>query len=814
MPTYFELLLLVLPVFALIGVGVAVRRVHWIEGDAETSLIRLVVNVCYPCLIFESVAGNTALRSPGNLLLPPLIGFGVTWLGIRAGLLVAGWIGLHVGSGLRTFALAVGIANYGYLPLPIMEAIWGPESRGVLLVHNVGVEAAIWTVGVLVLSGQSLREGWRKLVSPIMITLGLAVVSNLSGFTALLPTVVTATIHALAVCAIPLGLIMTGVNLAQYLHEPRTLFDRKVSVAAMALRLGVLPVLILLLAKFLPCPVELKRVLIVQAAMPTAVIPIIIAKLYGGHPRTAVQIVLGTTALGIFVIPPLAPRRNGLGVGELRVEVPSTAEVIRRSSFRVVGVFRGSPRSRSIRLSHSVGNNCSPSKFAVLDRAHAKVASGGRIPNRFLATMSIAIIGLGYVGLPLSLQFARKGITVVGLDIDQAKVDAIRRKESYIKHISSGDIAGPVDAGQFRASTDFSEVSQVDAVVICVPTPLNKYREPDISYVLDTGRAIAPHLQKGTLVVLESTTYPGTTEDELRAVLEGGSGLKAGTDFHLAFSPEREDPGNPDSKVASIPKVVGGYTPACLEKAVALYRQALATVVPVSSCRVAEATKLLENIFRSVNIALVNELKVVYAAMGIDIWEVIAAAKTKPFGFMPFYPGPGLGGHCIPIDPFYLTWKAREYGQHTRFIELAGEINTTMPDYVVGRVAEALNDQGKPLKGSRILLLGLAYKANVDDDRESPSYVLIEKLEAKGAIVEYHDPFVPVIRLTREHSHFAGRKSVILPAGQIPASTGHDLILISTAHDAYRALDFSRFTGPVVDTRNCVATLPRHYYRA
>lgn len=303
MPTYLQLLLLVLPVFALIGVGVAVRRVHWIEGDAETSLIRLTVNVCYPCLIFESVAGNVALRSPGNLLLPPLLGFGVTWLGIRAGLLVAGWIGLQVGSGLRTFALAVGIANYGYLPIPIMEAIWGSESRGVLLVHNVGVEAAIWTVGVLVLSGQSLREGWRKLVSPIVITLGLAVVSNLSGFTPLLPSFVTATIHALAVCAIPLGLIMTGVNLAQYLGEPKQLFDVKVSVAAMALRLGALPVLILLLAKFLPCPIELKRVLVVQAAMPTAMIPIIIAKLHGGHPRTAVQIALGTTALGIFVIP-------------------------------------------------------------------------------------------------------------------------------------------------------------------------------------------------------------------------------------------------------------------------------------------------------------------------------------------------------------------------------------------------------------------------------------------------------------------------------------------------------------------------------
>jgi predicted permease len=293
----------VLPVFALIGVGVAVRRVHWIEGEAETSLIRLAVNVCYPCLIFESVAGNTALRSPGNLLLPPLIGFLITWGCIQAGLLVARAIGLHVGSGLRTFGLAVGIANYGYLPLPIMEAIWGPESRGVLLVHNVGVEIAIWTVGLLVLSGQSLREGWRKLINPIVITLFVAVVCNLAQLAPYFPNALTTTIHALAVCAIPLGLIMTGVNLAQYLHTPRELFHLRVSGAAMALRLGLLPIGILAIAKFLPCSIELKRVLVVQAAMPTAVIPIIIARLYGGHPQTAVQIVLGTTGLGILVIP-------------------------------------------------------------------------------------------------------------------------------------------------------------------------------------------------------------------------------------------------------------------------------------------------------------------------------------------------------------------------------------------------------------------------------------------------------------------------------------------------------------------------------
>jgi len=303
MMSYWQLLLLVLPVFALIAIGVVVRRVHWVEGEAETSLIRLVVNVCYPCLIFESVAGNAALRTPGNLLLPPLVGFVMTFIGIRAGLLVAKAIGLHVGTGLRTFALAVGVTNYGYLPLPIMAAMWGEESRGVLLVHNVGVEAAIWTVGLLVLSGESLREGWRKLVSPVMITLVLAVGCNLAGVTPLLPKLVTETVHALGVCAIPLGLIMTGVNLANYLNEPRHLFDAKVTFAAMALRLGVLPVVMLVVAKYLPCSVELKRVLLVQAAMPVAVVSIIIARMYGGHPRTAVQIVLGTTALGVLVIP-------------------------------------------------------------------------------------------------------------------------------------------------------------------------------------------------------------------------------------------------------------------------------------------------------------------------------------------------------------------------------------------------------------------------------------------------------------------------------------------------------------------------------
>ncbi|RYD19361.1 MAG: nucleotide sugar dehydrogenase [Verrucomicrobiaceae bacterium] len=423
---------------------------------------------------------------------------------------------------------------------------------------------------------------------------------------------------------------------------------------------------------------------------------------------------------------------------------------------------------------------------------------------------NIAIVGLGYVGLPLALQFSRSGASVLGLDIDSRKTDAINAGQSYIKHVAGSEIAARLASGNLQASTDFSRIAEVDAVILCVPTPLNHFREPDLSYVLDTGRSIAPHLKKGTLVVLESTTYPGTTDGELRAVLEEGSGLVAGTDFHLAFSPEREDPGNPDSKVASIPKVVGGLTPACLEKAVALYSLAIEKLVPVSSCRVAEAAKLLENIFRSVNIALVNELKLVYGAMDIDIWEVIEAAKTKPFGFMPFYPGPGLGGHCIPIDPFYLTWKAREFGQHTRFIELAGEINTAMPDHVVKVAFEALNGEGKSVKNSRILILGLAYKANVDDDRESPTYKLIEKFEALGAKVEYHDPHVPVIPLTREHAEYAGRKSVAA------VTADHDLLVLATGHDEYKSFDFTGFGIPLVDTRNAVATdkRPAKYFKA
>jgi UDP-N-acetyl-D-glucosamine dehydrogenase len=415
--------------------------------------------------------------------------------------------------------------------------------------------------------------------------------------------------------------------------------------------------------------------------------------------------------------------------------------------------------------------------------------------------MKIGIIGLGYVGLPLVIQFAKSGAQVLGIDLDETKVNALNAGESYIKHIPSAEVQVQRAAGQIEATTDYARVKELDAVIICVPTPLDDKREPDLTYILNTARSIAPHLPKGIIVVLESTTYPGTTEDELRPILETGSGLKAGTDFHLAYSPEREDPGNPDSQVAKIPKVIGGYTPACLEKAKAIYSIAIETLVPVSSCRAAEATKLLENIFRCVNIALVNEMKIIYRELGIDIWEVIEAAKTKPFGFMPFYPGPGLGGHCIPIDPFYLSWKAKQHGQEARFIELAGEVNTAMPDYVIERLTSALGEQEKQIKGSRVLIVGLAYKPNVEDDRESPSYVLMSKLEAQGATVDYHDPHVPVIRPSREYSHFAGRKSVPWTA---QAMSPFDAALIATAHDSLDHTQLTKWIPCVVDTRNAL----------
>ncbi len=421
-------------------------------------------------------------------------------------------------------------------------------------------------------------------------------------------------------------------------------------------------------------------------------------------------------------------------------------------------------------------------------------------------SQQVAVIGLGYVGLPLSLAFARQGASVVGIDTDPAKPPVLNAGRSYIEHIPATAIREVVDAGRFRATTDFAELAGCDAILICVPTPLTVNRAPDLSFVEATVRAIAPHLRPGQLVVLESTTYPGTTDEVVRGILDSGSGLTAGQDFHLAFSPEREDPGNPLG-LRQIPKVVGGLTPACLERAEALYATVVDRVVPVSSCRAAEATKLLENIFRSVNIALVNELKVIYAAMGIDVWEVIEAASTKPFGFMPFYPGPGLGGHCIPIDPFYLTWKALEYGMRTRLIELAGEINTAMPQYVVTRVVDALNDSGRALKGARILILGLAYKPNVDDDRESPAYEIMSRLEQRGGIVAYNDPHVPVIRPGRSHHKVAGRESQ-------PISADYDVIVICTHHRVYEEVDFRSLAVPLVDCRNAATMRPERYFPA
>jgi len=417
----------------------------------------------------------------------------------------------------------------------------------------------------------------------------------------------------------------------------------------------------------------------------------------------------------------------------------------------------------------------------------------------------IGIIGLGYVGLPLVIAFHQAGFRVTGFDLDQQKVDLLAVGTSYIKHIKLPDFTASPQA-TFYSTNDFSLLQQMDCILICVPTPLNANREPDMSFVFDTTRTIAVNLQPGQLICLESTTYPGTTDTDMRILLEE-SGLKAGVDFYLAFSPEREDPNNNDFTLSTVPKVVGGYTADCLAVAKGLYDTIVETTVPVSSCRVAESAKLLENIYRSVNIALVNELKMLFDKMDIDIWEVIEAAKTKPFGFQAFYPGPGLGGHCIPIDPFYLTWKAREYEFHTRFIELAGDINTAMPDYVVSKVILALNDQGKAVKGSRILLLGLAYKANVDDDRESPSYRLMEKLEALGAQVAFNDPYIPVLKSTRTFPQFAGRTSV-------PPTGDYDLLLIATPHDQYRTIDFYQLGVPVVDTRNLVTTIFDKLYRA
>jgi UDP-N-acetyl-D-glucosamine dehydrogenase len=417
-------------------------------------------------------------------------------------------------------------------------------------------------------------------------------------------------------------------------------------------------------------------------------------------------------------------------------------------------------------------------------------------------TAVVGVIGLGYVGMPLALAAVEAGYVVAGFDVDQEKTDSINAGISYIKHIPSEAVAAAVRDGRLHASTEFAKLASVDAIIICVPTPLTAHREPDLTYVVATAEAIMPHLRRGHLVVLESTTWPGTTDEVLKPILEQ-SGLKSGEDFYLAYSPEREDPGNPLYSAGRIPKVIGGDGEAALKLASELYGSIAQGTVPVSSAKVAEAVKLTENIFRAVNIALVNELKVVYGAMGIDVWEVIEAARTKPFGYMPFYPGPGLGGHCIPIDPFYLTWKAREHGISTRFIELAGEINTAMPDYVVERVARAFDQRtGRGLRGSRILLIGIAYKKNVADVRESPAFKLIELLEQRGSTVEFFDPQVNQIPAMREHPGLAGRMGI---RWETEAIANYDVVIIVTDHDDvdYQAVcDSAKL---VVDTRNACA---------
>ena len=414
---------------------------------------------------------------------------------------------------------------------------------------------------------------------------------------------------------------------------------------------------------------------------------------------------------------------------------------------------------------------------------------------------TIAIVGLGYVGLPLLLAYARAGYRVIGFDIDAGKTAHLLRGESYIKHIPAAQVAAALAGGKLDATTDFSRIAQADAVILCVPTPLDHHFEPDLSYVRDTLDAVVPHLTPGTTLSLESTTYPGTTEEEVVPRVTA-RGLIPGESVFVVYSPEREDPGNPKFAATNIPKVVGGHTPACLAAGTALYQAAFDTVVPVSSCKVAELSKLLENIYRSVNIGLVNELKIVADAMDIDIWEVIRAAATKPFGFTPFYPGPGLGGHCIPIDPFYLTWKAREYGVNTRFIELAGQVNRGMPEYVVHRTMMALNERAKPVKGSRILLLGLAYKADVDDMRESPTFELLDRFAALGAVVSYYDPHVAQIGPTREHANWQGTRSLDWSEQTIRA---HDCIVIATHHQAYDLTQLAAWASLIIDTRNAMA---------
>jgi len=416
---------------------------------------------------------------------------------------------------------------------------------------------------------------------------------------------------------------------------------------------------------------------------------------------------------------------------------------------------------------------------------------------------TVGVVGLGYVGLPLVREFTRGGMKVLGFDVDPAKTRALMAGESYIEHIPAKTVRDMVRSKRFVATTDFDRLGEPDCLLICVPTPLSKAREPDMTYVEATARAIAKRLRKGQLIVLESTTYPGTTREVMLPILEQ-SGLKAGTDFYLAFSPEREDPGRKDYSTRTIPKVVGGFDKDSLAAAVACYQTAIDTVVPVSSCEVAEASKILENTYRCVNIALVNELKVLFGRMGIDVWEVIRAAATKPFGFTPFYPGPGLGGHCIPIDPFYLSWKARQYGLTTRFIELAGEVNVSMPQHAIQKVMEALNDRGKALKGARVLVLGLAYKKDIDDVRESPSLTIIELLRRRGAKVDYNDPHCPRTHKMREHDLKLTSKKL---SGKMLAT--YDAVVICTDHSSYDYQLIVDSAPLVIDTRNACANVRR-----
>jgi UDP-N-acetyl-D-glucosamine dehydrogenase len=417
------------------------------------------------------------------------------------------------------------------------------------------------------------------------------------------------------------------------------------------------------------------------------------------------------------------------------------------------------------------------------------------IQNR---TATVGVIGLGYVGLPLVLLFSESGFRVIGFDVDRKKTEALARGESYIRHIGPQRVAAAFSTGRAQATDDYDRLAECDAILICVPTPLGLHREPDLSYVRMTAEAVAKRLRQRQLVVLESTTYPGTTREELLTRFNE-RGMQCGTDFFLAFSPEREDPGNETFHTKNIPKVVGGIDEPSLRAAVALYSAAIDRIVPVGSAEVAESSKLLENIFRAVNIALVNELKIVFDRMGINVWEVIAAASTKPFGFMPFYPGPGLGGHCIPLDPFYLTWKAAEYGTWARFIELAGEINTGMPRYVIDRVSEAINAQGKSVRGAKVLVLGLSYKPNIDDDRESPSFELIELLRERGADVSYCDPYIPTAKRVRKFD---------LDLASVPCTAEefakYDAIVLSTPHDQFKDAGLYAQAKLVVDTRNVV----------